>query len=277
MALQFSFVVSKWLGYQIPNLFETPESLREFDEALSLLRANGFDGVELNLNFNDKTLLTRIVTAVDQAGLKLAAIGTGLLYSVNHLSFTDPDPAKRARAVTVVKDLIRFAAEANANVIIGMIRGVSPLDNETVRGLLGKCMEECDSAAEECGTKLALEAINRYETQSLNTAQEVATLIDELKLRATGLLLDAFHMNIEERSIDLAISNYVARIAHFHVADSNRWAPGNGHLNIDVLLRQLMDLGYQGWVSAEVVPKPSPVDAVKETADYLKLRSFLDH
>jgi sugar phosphate isomerase/epimerase len=269
--------VSKWLGYQIPSLFETPESFTEFENALSLLKANGFDGVELNLNFSDKPLLTRIKDAIDEAGLKLAAVGTGLLYAIDHLSFTDPDPAKRARAVAVVNGLVRFASEAHANVIIGMVRGVRPLDSDSITELLGKCLEECDSAAEESGTKLALEAINRYETQSLNTAKEVATLIDKLKLRASGILLDTFHMNIEERSIENTLSNYLSRIVHFHIADSNRWPPGNGHLNVDALLKQLRDKGYQSWVSAEILPQPSRADAVKETADYLKRCNLLAH
>jgi sugar phosphate isomerase/epimerase len=265
------------LGYQIPNLFETPQSFTEFEKALSLLKSNGFDGVELNLNFSDKSLLARIKGAIDEAGLELAAVGTGSLYAIDHLSFTDPDPAKRARAVAVVKDLLQFASEANASVIIGMVRGVTPLDRNSIAELLGECLEECDSTAKESGTKLALEAINRYETQSLNTAEEVATIVDKLKLRATGLLLDTFHMNIEERSIENTLSNYVSRIVHFHIADSNRWPPGNGHLNVDVLLIQLRNLGYQGWVSAEALPKPSRVDAVKETADYLKRRNLLAH
>jgi len=275
--LQFSFVVSKWLGYPIPNLFETPESFMEFETALNLLKENSFEGVELNLNFNDKPLLTRIKAAIDQAGLNLAAVGTGLLYAIDHLSFTDPDPAKRARAVAVVKGLVRFASEANATVIVGMVRGINPLDTEAVRGSLEKCLIECDSAAEESGTKLALEAINRYETKSLNTAEEVATLLDELKLRASGLLLDTFHMNIEEQSLDLTISKYESQIAHFHMADSNRWPPGSGHLNLEAILKQLRDMEYGGWASAEVLPKPSRVGAVMETADYLKRHNLLAH
>ena len=273
--MQFSFVVSRWLGYQVPNLFETPESFVEFEKALSLLKANGFDGVELNLNFSDKSLLIRIKDAIDEAGLQLAAVGTGLLYAIDHLSFTDPDPTKRASAVAVVNDLVHFASEVRANVIIGMVRGVNALDSDSVAESLAECLKECDSTAEESGVKLALEAINRYETHSLNSAKEVAALIDKLKLRASGLLLDTFHMNIEERSIEVTLSNYASRIVHFHIADSNRWPPGNGHLNVNVLLEQLKDLGYKGWVSAEALPNPSPFDAVKETASYLKRYNLL--
>ena len=155
-----------------------------------------------------------------------------------------------------------------------MVRGASPLDNETVTGWLYKCLKECESTAIECGTKLAVEAINRYETQSLNTAKSVISLIDKAELRASGLLLDTFHMNIEERSIETTISNSLSRLLHFHIADSNRWPPGNGHLTIDAFLIQLNDSGYDGWVSAEALPKPSSIDAVKQTADYLKRRQL---
>jgi sugar phosphate isomerase/epimerase len=267
--------VSRWLGYRIPNLFETPDSFLEFEDALSLLKANGFEGVELNLNFGDRSLLMRIKAAIDDAGLQLAAVGTGLLYAVEHLSFTNPNSANRARAVAVVKDLAKFASETNAKVIIGMVRGSVPLDTDSIMESFGKCLEECDLAAAENGTRLALEAINRYETQSLNTAEEVATMIDKLKLRASGLLLDTFHMNIEERSIDRTISKYTPRITHFHIADSNRWPPGNGHLDVGLILKQLKDAGYQGWVSTEALPNPSCVAAVKETADYLKRNNLM--
>jgi len=273
--LRFSFVVSRWLGYRIPNLFETPDSFLEFEDALSLLKANGFEGVELNLNFSDKSLLMRIKAAIDDSGLQLAAVGTGLLYAIGHLSFTNPDPANRARAVAAVKDLVTFASETNSKVIIGMVRGTAPLDTDSTMKSLEKCLEDCDSAAAEHGTKLALEAINRYETQSLNTAEEVATIIDKLTLKASGLLLDTFHMNIEERSIDRTISKYTPRITHFHIADSNRWPPGNGHLDVGLILKQLKDAGYQGWVSTEALPNPSRVAAVKETANYLKRNNLM--
>jgi len=273
--MRFAFVVSRWLGYQIPNLFEAPESLHEFEKALELLKLNGFQGVELNLHLSDKSLLMRIKEAIKDSGLSLAAVGTGLLYGIEHLSFTDHDPVIRTRAVDAVKDLVKFASEFNSRVIIGMVRGSAPLDRENAAEYFSKCIQECDSTARDSGIKLALEAINRYETQSLNTAEETAYVIDRYNLRATGLLLDTFHMNIEERSIERTISTYASRVEHFHIADSNRWPPGNGHLDIAALLERLKDSGYAGWVSTEALPYPSRVEGIKETADYLRLHNLL--
>ena len=268
--MRFSFVVSRWLGYPISGLFETPESFAEFRNALDLLKENGFDGVELNLHFSDDSLLTRIQNSIQESGLKLAAVGTGLLYAVEHLSFTDPESSRRARAVDVVKDLVRFASQSDAVVILGLLRGSCALTQDSVRRMLERCLVECDSAAERCGGRLAIEAINRYETQSLNNAAEVASMIDSLKLKATGILLDTFHMNIEEQSIESTLSKHISKLEHFHIADSNRWPPGDGHLDVGALLTQLNDLDYMGWASAETLPKPTRDDAVKHTAAYLK-------
>src|SRR5208282_1135411 len=113
-SMRFSFLVSQMLGYQIPNLFCTPESFVEFEKALKLLSENGFEGVELNLNLDNEQALARIGKALEKSELKLAAVGTGLLYAVDKLSFTDPDPSKRFEAVSKVKKLIRFAAEHHA-------------------------------------------------------------------------------------------------------------------------------------------------------------------
>ena len=267
--MRFSFLVSQMLGYQIPNLFCTPESFVEFEKALKLLSENGFEGVELNLNLDDERVLARIVRALEKSELKLAAIGTGLLYATSRLSFTDSDPSKRFEAVSKVTKLIRFAAEHQAVVIIGLVRGTGSFESEENVTALRECLTACDTEASNCDGKIALEAINRYETKSLNTAEQVAEFIANSGLNATGILLDTFHMNIEERSIQSTTRAYVDRLVHFHIADSNRWPPGYGHLDIREELKILADLNYQGWVSAETLPRPSNIDSVVVTANYL--------
>ncbi len=267
--MRFSFLVSQMLGYQIPNLFCTPESFVEFEKVLKLLTENGFEGVELNLNLDDEHVLARIGRVLEKSELKLAAVGTGLLYAADKLSFTDPDPSKRFETVSKVTKLIRFAAEHQAVVIVGLVRGTGSFESMKNVTALRECLSACDAEASGCNGKIALEAINRYETKSLNTAEHVAKFIDDSGLKATGILLDTFHMNIEERSIESTIRSYIDRIVHFHIADSNRWPPGYGHLDIREHLRILAEMNYQGWVSAETLPRPSSMDSVVATAKYL--------
>jgi sugar phosphate isomerase/epimerase len=270
--MRFSFVVSGGLGYHIPDLFENDSSFMEFEKALEILRKYGFTGVELNLSFDEKKLLSRIADSIRQQGLRLASVGTGLIYLRRGFSFTNPDSTKRDKAIAIVNELIRFASGEHAIVVIGVVRGTS--GEVDASKLLRKSLVECDKTASEYKVRLALEAINRYETSLLNTATEVVEVIQDEGLTATGLLLDSFHMNIEEISIEATIRKYCSRIAHFHIADSNRWPPGCGHLKVEGQLRLLEQLGYDGWVSAETLPKPDNAEAVKETARFLTMHSF---
>jgi sugar phosphate isomerase/epimerase len=272
--MRFSFVVSGGLGYHIPELFQNDSSFAEFQKALKLLKEQGFTGVELNLGFDEEQVLSRIGDAVRQGGLRLAAVGTGLIYRERGFSFTNPDSAKRERASAIVKELIRFASREHAIVVIGMVRG-GPLERGDIMKLLRQSLVECDKTATEHKVRIALEAINRYETSLLNTASDVAEMIEHGRLNSTGILLDTFHMNIEEASIETTIRKYHARVAHFHIADSDRWPPGHGHLKVEDQLTLLNESGYDGWVSAETLPKPDNAEAVKKTAHFLRTHNFL--
>ena len=76
-----------------------------------------------------------------------------------------------------------------------------------------------------------------------------------------GLLLDTFHMNIEEPVIEESIGRCSRHIFHFHVADSNRWYPGAGHVDFKSSLNSLFTTGYEGWVSGEFIPMPDAATA----------------
>ena len=273
--MRYSFVVSSGLGYQIPHLFKNDSSFLEFEKVLQLLREQGFTGVELNLGSDEQRALSRIRESINEQGLQLAAVGTGLVYAQRGLSLTDSDPAKRGKALEVVKGLLRFASSEHAVVVIGLVRGAPSGDIDAASKLLREILVECDQAAREYGGRIALEAINRYETPLLNTAKDAVTLIQEEQLAATGLLLDTFHMNIEEVSPNETIREFARKIVHFHIADSNRWPPGHGHLKLDDTLHVLEESGYQGWVSTEALPKPSNIEAVEATARFLRTHNLM--
>lgn len=272
--MRFSYVVSSGLGYRIPGLFETNSSFTEFADALKLLHRQGFSGVELNMATTERKTLSRITKSIRKEGVQLAAVGTGLLYLNRGLHLTDRNVARRRKAISAIEELIKLSSGERATVIIGLIRG-GILKGVNAGELLRKALVECDRLASEYGTSLALEAINRYETYLLNTAAEVVEMIHEENLRSTGLLLDTFHMNIEETSIEETVRKHRGMVAHFHIADSNRCAPGLGHLQIQNILKILEELGYQGWVSTEVLSKPDNVSAVISTAGYLRERHLI--
>jgi sugar phosphate isomerase/epimerase len=95
-------------------------------------------------------------------------------------------------------------------------------------------------------------------------------LVKDLDCDNVGLMLDLFHMNIEDASIEEGLRLAGDRLWHVHIADSNRLYPGSGHLDFDSIFATLEDMGYQGYVSAELLPLPDPDIAAQKIIDFLR-------
>lgn len=95
-------------------------------------------------------------------------------------------------------------------------------------------------------------------------------LVSDVGKENFGLLLDTFHMNIEEPILEKSIKMCGDRIFHFHGADSNRWYPGAGHLDFKSILKTLSTSGYKGFVSGEFLPYPEVDTAAIKNLNYLR-------
>jgi sugar phosphate isomerase/epimerase len=243
-----------------------------FLENIARIARIGYDGVELAIRDPASIDLNMLKSALWEAGLVVPAIGTGQAYGEEGLSFTASDPSTRTAAITRIKNQIRLAAELDAAVILGLIRGVTPagIAQENAMEWLVEALEICAGFAADYGVRLALEPINRYETDLINTIDQGLALVHRVGADALGLLPDTFHMNIEEVSIEKSIAKAASRIFHFHVADSNRWYPGAGHLDFPNILSVLKDINYQGYVSAETLPYPDTMTAAEQGLAHLR-------
>ena len=115
-----------------------------------------------------------------------------------------------------------------------------------------KSMKEIIKVAEECGVTYCVEAVNRFETCLINTAKEALAYIEEIDSKNIGVLLDTYHMNIEEDSLGDAIRLVGAdRLKSFHTGDNNRRAPGRGHIDWDEVFGALAEIGYKGRIVSE--------------------------
>ena len=135
---------------------------------------------------------------------------------------------------------------------------------------LVEALQECAAAGTRSGVRFALEPLNRYETDLVHTVRHGLDLIEQVGAANFGLLLDTFHMNIEEPIINRSIRECGDRIFHFHVADSNRWHPGAGHLDFESILGTLMSTGYDGYVSGEFMPVPNAEVSAQKCIDTLR-------
>lgn len=252
--------------------FEAATFKGDFEGNVADIAGMGYDGVELAIRDPMLVDVDELDRVVSQHALAVPAIGTGQAWGEEGLSFTDPDPSVRAAAIQRVKSHVPVAAHFDAVIIIGLLRGiVKPgVDHDQAMNWLVEALQACSAAAEPAGVRLALEPINRYETTLINNVADGLDLIRRVGAGNFGLLLDTFHMNIEEPSIEGSIRQAGDRIFHFHVADSNRWYPGAGHLDFPRLLETLFDTGYAGFVSGEFLPKPDAGTAARQAIAHLR-------
>ncbi len=236
-------------------------------ENIIKIKNYGFDGVELAVRDPKLLDIFGLQTVLAKANLPVSAIGTGQAYGEEKLSFTNPDEAMRRQAIERIQSQVQLAEQFQTIVILGLIRGKVEVGINKNRAL-----ELLISAIRDCATvnkniKLVIEPINRYETDLVNTVIEGMDLLDKVKLENVGLLLDTFHMNIEEA--DMCESIYVAkdRLFHFHVADSNRRYPGAGHINFMQILETLEKITFRGFISAEILPLPDSDTAAQKTKE----------
>ncbi|MHC1740567.1 MAG: 5-keto-L-gluconate epimerase [Anaerolineaceae bacterium] len=236
------------------------------------IAALGYDGVELAIRDPKLVNLDELLRVTETYHLSVPAIGTGQAWGEEGLSFTDPNPQIRRRAIERIKSHIPVASRFNAVIVIGLIRGVVKpgVSQEQAEAWLCEALQECCHTALPEGVKLALEPINRYECSLVNNITQGLDLTKKVDASNFGLLLDTFHMNIEEANIEETIHFCGHRIFHFHVADSNRYYAGAGHINFTSILAALKDSGYNGWVSGEFLPKPDAETAAKRNIEYLK-------
>ncbi len=243
------------------------------EEILEDLKNLGYDGVELAIRNPREVDLDRVLKLVTQHGLRVPAIGTGQAFAEEGLSLSNLDPKVRRRAEERIKDHITLAASLQSLVIVGLIRGILPEERKeqslAVR-YFQESLIECASFAEKQGVRIVIEPLNRYETNFLNTVEETLEFIESLGCENVGILADTFHMNIEERNIPRAIIQAQKLLWHFHVADSNRWAPGFGHMDLQGVLHVLAATGYSGFISAEILQKPGFKEAARKTICVLR-------
>ena len=235
----------------------------------------GYDGVELAVRDGREFAPAIIADLLDRYGVRIAAISTGQLFADRGLWLSARDGRIRAGAVEEFRRIIDMAAALGCIVNIGRARGfVEQGDNRSETAeRFARSMEVVAAHARNAGVSLVLEPVNRYETNFINNVDEGAELLESLARRGVTnlrLMPDVFHMNIEDASIEGSLLRHSANIGYVHLADSNRLAPAWGHLDFAGLASTLREAGYDGWVTVECLPSPSPEAAAKQAIGYLR-------
>ena len=241
----------------------------DLDAGFARAAAHGFDAVEIFPPSSKELPLSRLRALMEQHKLKVAAIGTGAGWVKHKLRLTDPDPAVRQKAKEFIHGIVNLGGFVGAPAILGSMQGrwEGTVTREQALDWLAEALIEVGQRASAHGQVFLYEPLNRYETNLFNRAADAAAFLDERNISGVKLLCDLFHMNIEEADIAAALRQVAPRLGHVHFADTNRHAIGFGHLDVAPIAAMLKDIGYTGYVSAEVLPLPDGETAAKQTME----------
>ena len=169
-----------------------------------------------------------------------------------------PDKAIRENALEYTKRVVDFAAEMDCHMMIvapTALGKTSPLCSlEIEKNLAAEGIRKGAEYAQKAGVSLCIEPWNRYETYLINRLSQAMDLVRKIDMPNLGVMGDTFHLNIEEENMTDAITKCKEKLIHMHFADSNRKAPGKGHLDFGQILQALKDINYNGYISFELLP-----------------------
>jgi D-psicose/D-tagatose/L-ribulose 3-epimerase len=215
------------------------------------LKEMGYDGVELPV-FAPET--------VDAAGLRGALADAGLAATASSAlpagaSLLEPG-ARAAEGLRFVRRALELCAALGVDLLCGPLYAPvgelpgRPRTAEEWRTCVG-ALHTIGLAAEDLGVRIALEPLNRFESYFLNTAEDGRRLVDEVDRPSVGVLLDTFHMNIEEKDPAAAIARVGAGLHHFHCSENDRGVVGTGQVPWRRVGQALQAADYRGWLVNE--------------------------
>lgn len=239
---------------------------------MDFLADNGFDSIELHLLHPSEVDGEKIKEYCALKGLMVSSIGTGMAYGCEGLSITSPVAVVREKAVKRLKEQLDLASQLECSIVIGSMRGEiqdGVTKAEVDKLMIEACKELCDYAEKGRGT-IVIEAIDRFETNYLRTAQDVMDIIEKVGSDKLGVHLDTYHMNMEEQDWKKPVLLCGNRLKHVHVADNNRNYPGWGIIDFKPFLEALEEVNYDQTLTIECNQNPDGKTAALRGLKYLQ-------
>jgi sugar phosphate isomerase/epimerase len=246
----------------------------DLDNAFEKLAKHGYDGVELMTR--DPQLLDSvgIRRSIENHGLELVGLCSGHVFGEDGLGLVGLGEEVGQRTMERLKGFIDFAAQYGAEgmlVNIGRSRGTGyPQDTERTLDEMETAFRQLAEYSAPHGVKIILEPINVLQTPYILTTQDGIAMVERVAHPNFGLMLDTYHMNIEDVDIYDSLRQAKPYLWFVHFADNNRRWPGSAHLNFEKIIDVLEEIEYEGFVSLEILPWPDPDTAAKSSIESLR-------
>ena len=223
-------------------------------DTLEQLAALGYEHVEVCLD--DPAHL-------DPAALRAAAARNGLTLSIGGVFTADrdvaaADAATQRHGIEYLTTCVEFAEAAGARIVSGPMYSAAgrtqvmdARDRSAQRARAANALRDVADLAAERGITLAIEPLNRFETDLINTVDQALALLEVIDRPNVGLAFDTFHAHIEEKDLADAVRAAGGRLVSFQASESDRGTPGTGQVRWDDAFAALRDIGYAGPVIVE--------------------------
>ena len=248
------------LGTQNQNFF--PENIKE---KFQYIKEIGFEGFEID----GKLLvdhLEEVKEAIVETGIPVTTACGGYIGWIG-----DFIEERRLNGLAEIKLILEALKEVGGKgIVVPAAWGMftyrlppmsSPRSQNGDRKAVTESLVYLDKVAEETGTTIFLEPLNRYQDHMINTLADARNYIEENELKNVKIIADFYHMNIEEDDISEALHQNRDLVGHIHLADNHRYQPGSGSLDFKKHFTTLKEDGYEGFLTIECRVRGNDLDA----------------
>ena len=252
-------------------------------EVLETIAEAGYDGVDVDAEPDriSQKQFEEVTNMAISLGLKIPSVvgAWGGWHAGEERDLASTDEKARRHAVDYAKKCLDLAAPLGGPVYEIALAPLTPeypvskVPRSVLRKNFVESAKEIAKHAEKTKTQVAIEAINRFEGYAgfLNSVEDAISVADEVNSPNMGVLADLFHVNIEDGPVPEILRAAGNRLRHIHLADSNRQAPGTGHIDFLGMVRTLNAMGYTGYMSVDCVPpKPDWKTLLKSSITFMK-------
>ena len=249
-----------------------PAQQGAFGENLDVLSEYGYDGVEVSIRQPKELNLDKLQKEVEQRGLEVASIHTAAIGFQDKIWLCHPDKSIRDEGMVRLKGALEVASFFGVEVIIGSFRGQLS-DGEAREASVNwmyDAFREGSDHAEKFGTKILFEPQTRFYINFGFTAQDGVRFASEIDSPGMGLMLDTFHMNIEDISFAHSIFDAREYLGYLQISDSNRLYPGGGHIPFREIISSLKAINFDGYLSLQIEMHPDFRTAARLGINHLR-------
>lgn len=247
MALDVKLGVSTWVWTSPFNTEEAPALFKKIADL-------GYDAVEIAVEDPQLIDTDKIRAELEKNGLSVIVCGA---FGTSR-DLTSDDPELQRNSLIYIEECLKIAKELGSAFFagpmysaVGKARMIPKEEREVEWSRAVENLRTVCEIASSMGLEIALEPLNRFESDLVNNVDDVLQMIEDINHPAAKICLDMFHMNIEERNPGLAIRKAADKLLHVQVSENYRGTPGSGNASWNEYRKALEAIDYKGVVSIE--------------------------